>query len=86
VRLSGPKGNANGLGSVLRWGFGPARELQAGSGYWSQNSAVSILARPKTEEKLVIRWPGGKITSTAIPLAAKEVVVDSSGSVRVTSP
>jgi hypothetical protein len=84
VRLSGPKGNANGLGSVLRWGAGPARELQAGSGYWSQNSAVTVLARRAPDEKLTVRWPGAKVTTVEIPATAREVVVDLSGGVQVT--
>jgi len=83
VRLSGPKGNANGLGSVLRWGNGPARELQAGCGYWSQNSAVAVLARPTPDAKLSVRWPGGKVTTTEIPPAAKEVTVEFNGALRV---
>jgi hypothetical protein len=42
---SGPPGNAN--GSVLRittaHGDGPAREIHAGGGYWSQDSAVVVM-------------------------------------------
>src|SRR5437016_9902649 len=40
VRLKGPVGNPTGVGAVARLRFadryGPAREVHAGSGYWSQ--------------------------------------------------
>src|SRR6185436_4134228 len=40
VRLRGPSDNPLGIGAVIRLklagGFGPAREVHAGSGYWSQ--------------------------------------------------
>src|SRR5207244_3272147 len=57
VRLKGPSGNRTGIGAVVRLSFGgkmgPAREIHAGSGYWSQDSAVQVLA---TAEKPVRIW------------------------------
>src|SRR4051812_14832136 len=44
VRLAGPARNPNGVGAILRLGNGPAREIHAGSGYWSQDSTMQVLA------------------------------------------
>jgi hypothetical protein len=83
VRLHGPKGNEWGVGAVLRLrfekGFGPAREVHAGSGYWSQDSLVQVLATPEPPSALWIRWPGGATTSTALPVGTLEIAVDTSG-------
>jgi hypothetical protein len=50
VRLEGPAGNPCGIGAVLRLRcggkLGPARELHAGSGYWSQDSSIQVLGAP----------------------------------------
>lgn len=66
VRLMGPPGNECGIGAVLRlgWGatWGPAREIHAGSGWWSQDTCTPILATVERPEKLQVRWPGGKVT------------------------
>src|SRR3954470_19484163 len=47
VQLRGPRQNPTAIGAVLRLryshGYGPARALQSGSGYWSQESAVQVL-------------------------------------------
>jgi len=39
-----------------------AREIHAGSGYWSQDSAVLVFPPSPTVSEVKIRWPGGKIT------------------------
>jgi hypothetical protein len=79
VRLTGPAGNPNGIGATvrLRYGsdWGPAREIQAGSGYWSQNSLVPVLATTRTATAVWVRWPGGKTTETPISAGANEIVV-----------
>lgn len=72
VRLRGPPGNPAGIGASLRLRSGdqlsPAQELQAGSGYWSQNGAVIILPIPEIAATIEIRWPGGRTSRT--PVAA----------------
>lgn len=87
VRLSGPGGNPTGVGAMMRLKFGerlgPAREIRAGSGYWSQDSAVPVLATPAAATALVVRWPGGKQTSSPVPAGAKEIAVGMNGAVRV---
>jgi hypothetical protein len=79
VRLKGPVGNPNGVGAIIRLGlgehWGPAREIHAGSGYWSQDSAVQVMALPDTPAKIRVLWPGGKRTETAVPKGAREVEV-----------
>jgi hypothetical protein len=90
VRLAGPPGNPAAFGAVLRLGdgtnWGPAREIHGGSGYLSQDSAVAILSAPGTARQLQIRWPGGRVTTTAVPVNAREVQVDGDGSVRGLRP
>jgi enediyne biosynthesis protein E4 len=50
VRLKGPPTHPSGLGAVLRFESGgrtgPAREVHGGSGDWSQESMVPVLALP----------------------------------------
>ena len=77
VRLAGPPGNPTAIGAVIRLRFGddwgPAREVHAGSGYWSQDSAVQVLGTPKPPTSVWVRWPGGKVQEDAVPPGATEV-------------
>ena len=81
VRLHGPTRNPDGIGAQLRVvyadGMGPAREVQAGSGYWSQNSAVQVLGLSATPVQVWVRWPGGSESRVAVPPGAREVIVRS---------
>ena len=87
VRLTGPPGNPTGIGAQLRLKFGDRlgamREIQAGSGYWSVNSSVQVLATPEPPRELWVRWPGGKVTTGAVAQGTREVTVDPSGKVEV---
>src|SRR3990172_9537817 len=62
VRLVGPPGNPTAVGTQVRLRYGdrdgPVREVQAGSGYWSQNGAVQVLGRAREPTALWVRWPG----------------------------
>lgn len=64
VRIIGPAGNPTGIGTQMRLRYGdamgPVREIQAGSGYWSQNGAVQVLGKASEPNGLWIRWPGGR--------------------------
>jgi enediyne biosynthesis protein E4 len=86
VRLAGPPGNPTGVGAVMRLKsgdrFGPAREIHAGAGYWSQNSPVQVLSLLPEPMKIWIRWPGGKITLSDLPAGAREVEVSVGGEVK----
>ena len=79
VRLNGPSGNPNGVGAQLRLVFaqrqGPVREIHAGSGYWSQDSPVQVLATPESPSRIWVRWPGGQVTDSPVPPQAKEIIL-----------
>jgi len=85
VRLLGPPGNPHAVGATLRLGFGdhygPAREIHGGSGYWSQDSVVTVLGCPEPPVKIRIRWPGGYLTESQVPSEATKINVDSTGKV-----
>lgn len=88
VRMTGPKGNPTGVGCVLRAGDGslqgPAREIHAGSGYWSQESAMQVFGATSKITKLSVRWPGSsQATEAAVPASAREIQVDQAGAVKV---
>ena len=78
VRLHGPPGNPTAVGAVVRPLFadgtlGAAQEIHAGSGWLSQDSAVLLFATNRPLSALSIRWPGGKVTQTPVPVGAREV-------------
>jgi hypothetical protein len=79
VRVEGPATNPDGVGAQLRIVYGdkmgPVREVEAGSGYWSQNGAVQVFGLSGTPTAVWVRWPGGAETRTAVPSGAREVVV-----------
>jgi hypothetical protein len=87
VRLAGPAGNPTGVGAVVRLRFadrvGPARELHAGGGYWSQDSPVLVLATPEAPTAIETRWPGGRLTETPVPAGARELTVRADGQLEV---
>jgi hypothetical protein len=88
VRLRGPPGNPHGVGATVRLRFGdrlgPARELRAGGGYWSQDSTVPVLGAPVPAGGIWVRWPGGRITTHTLPVGIREAVVYSDGRVETT--
>jgi hypothetical protein len=79
VRLAGPPNNPDGVGAVLRLkfasGWGPAREIHSGSGYWSQDSAYVVLATSDAPSAIQVSWPGGVRTEQAIGQRNGEIVV-----------
>jgi hypothetical protein len=79
VRLAGRPGNPHAIGASMRLFFhdraGPRREVHAGSGYWSQDSADQVLALPEPATELEVRWPGGKTTRVKVPQDAKTLSV-----------
>lgn len=85
VRLMGTPGNPQAVGAAVRLKFGerfgPVQEQQAGSGYWSQNSLVSVLATPEPATAIWVRWPGGRVTTTPVPADAREIQVRAEGQV-----
>jgi hypothetical protein len=79
VTLRGASGNSTAVGAAVRLKFGtrwgPAREIHAGSGFYSQDSAVSILAAPEAPTMLQVRWPGGALSEWPWPAGARSVEV-----------
>ena len=84
VRLAGPPGNPQGIGAVLRLKsgsrLGPAREIHAGSGYWSQDEAIQVLGWPdggspenSVPAQISVRWPGGQTTTVVVPPNSLEI-------------
>jgi hypothetical protein len=87
IRLIGTAGNADGIGASIRLGngnkLGAAREVHAGSGYWSLESAVQVMASPEAPTNISVRWPGGKSTSAKIPSGAREISINTAGELKV---
>ena len=79
VRVKGAAGNPDGVGVQMRVVYGdrmgPVREIQAGSGYWSENGAVQVFGLSSTPTSIWVRWPGGAVSQTPVAAGAKEVVV-----------
>jgi hypothetical protein len=84
VRLRGLPANPDGIGAQLRLVYGdrmgPVREIEAGSGYWSQNGAVQVMGLSGVPTALWVRWAGGGESRVPIPTGAREVVVTEQGS------
>jgi len=77
VRVVGPPNNPTGIGACVRLKFGdrfgPAREIHAGSGYWSQDSPIQVMATPQPATQIWVRWPGGQTTTNDLPKGALEI-------------
>jgi hypothetical protein len=77
VRLAAGPGNPWAIGARLQvvsgGRRGPAREIRAGSGYWSMDAATTILALPHGADSLVVHWPGGR--EQVVPLRAGQTEV-----------
>lgn len=84
VRLLGGAGNPEGIGAVIRWKtgdrLGPARELHAGSGYWSQDAPTQVISLP-AGASLQVRWPGGVATVSEVPAGTRAVTIDVDGKI-----
>lgn len=85
VQLQGNLENPKGIGAQIRVhtaaGFGPARELHAGSGSGSQDSLIPVMTAAEPIVSLWIRWPGGTTTETPLSPNARHVIIDPTGKV-----
>ncbi|MDH3734995.1 MAG: FG-GAP-like repeat-containing protein [Gemmatimonadota bacterium] len=83
VRLEGTAVNPDAIGATVRVlyadGAGPAREIQAGSGYWSVDSAVQVFGLRAEPRAVGVRWPGGAETEVALEAGQMEVAIPSPG-------
>jgi hypothetical protein len=88
VRLRGPAGNPDGIGAVLRaqtekgTGTGPAHEIHAGSGHWSQDSATVLFTGATRPHQLSVRWPGGRLMNVVVPTTGNEILIGVNGDVQ----
>lgn len=86
IRLQGPPGNPRGIGAQIRLIHGakdgPVREVHGGSGYWSQDSAVQVMASPDPVARISVRWPGNHVTQSDVPAGAREITIDTTGRVK----
>lgn len=87
VRLSAGGNNPDAIGASVRLRYagqsGPARSVVAGSGYWSQDDRVLVLATPMEPRSIEVLWPGGTFTTSSVPAGAREIQVLRSGAVEV---
>ena len=79
VRVRGAPSNPDAIGAQVRVVFGnrmgPLREIQAGSGYWSENGAVQVFGTPQPATTVVVRWPWGGESRVTVSSGAREVTV-----------
>jgi len=79
VTLEGPPENPHAIGASLRVkyaaGWGPLREVQAGSGYWSVNGSTQVLPSTQPPVAITVRWPDGETREVAVPDRATAIVI-----------
>ena len=79
VILRGPPSNPKAVGAVVRLVYGdtmgPAREIHAGSGFWSHDGLVPVMGKSDTPTAIWVRWPGGATSTTAIVGETEEVTI-----------
>jgi hypothetical protein len=79
VRLRGSAMNPDGIGAQIRVVYGdrmgPVREVQAGSGYWSQNGATQVFGLSSTPTAVWVRWPGGGEQRVPLTSGIREVTI-----------
>jgi len=57
--------------------------VHGGSGYWSQDSLVQVMATRGAPSDVQVRWPGGKTTTNSLPANVREIVVSWEGKLEV---
>ncbi len=78
VQLRGSAGNPDAVGARVRLVStnAPVREVQAGTGLYSQNGQRVVLARPEGVAEVEVTWPGGRRVRKSAPAGAKEITFD----------
>ena len=87
VHLQGSPQNPDGIGAVVRLVYpegrmGPAHEVHAGGGYWSQDSCRTVLGRKVDLEGIQVKWPGGAVTEIPVPNSSRKIIVRAPGASR----
>jgi len=79
LRLVGAKENPLAIGTVIRLiypnGYGPAREVHLGSGYWSQDSVIQVFGVRDGVKGIWVRWPDGHTSETRVPDGKREITI-----------
>ncbi|SHF48138.1 Repeat domain-containing protein [Fodinibius roseus] len=83
IRLAGPPENRDAIGSGMRVRYedgsrGPLREVQAGTGYWSQHSTTPVMGAAGKAVALEIYWFDGETDTVDISSGAgseKEYII-----------
>jgi hypothetical protein len=79
VRLVGPPANPDAIGGVIRIVYaermGPAREIHAGSGFWSFDGTVQVMGLEQGAIAVRVRWPGGLETEVPIAEGQREISI-----------
>lgn len=87
VHLQGSPQNPDGIGAVARLVYpegrmGPAHEVHAGGGYWSQDSCRLVLGRKGEPTAVRVQWPGGEVTEMPVPNSSRKIIVRAPGARR----
>ena len=56
-------------------GFGPAREVSLGSGFWSAHDPVQVLGLAQPADAIDVRWPDGSVQTIPIPEGSRSITV-----------
>lgn len=81
ITLEGPPENKDAIGSAIRLIYGggqseaPLREVQAGSGYWSQNSFTQVLGAEAEVEQIEVVWFDGRRQTIETTEGKKDYVI-----------
>jgi hypothetical protein len=81
IQLVGPEENRSAVGSTMRLVYesgekGPRREMQAGSGYWSQNGFTQVLGYKNSFPVSVeVKWYTGEIQTAGLSEGEMEYTI-----------
>ncbi len=84
ITLNGPDLNRDAIGSSVRLVYedqslGPLREIQAGSGYWSQNSFTQVMGAAGDVAKIQVTWFDGRKQTVEVEDGKKEYQISFPG-------
>lgn len=80
VRLEGPESNRDAIGSSIRLAYrdgslGPRRDIQAGSGYLSQNSRIQVMGSAGEIAAVEVTWFDGTVARHDVEGVSGEITV-----------
>lgn len=81
ISLVGPEKNKDAIGSGIRLIYedgkkGPLREIQVGSGYWSQNSTTKVLGSSGKAIAIEVNWFNGSVDTVGISDNKREYLIN----------